>query len=98
MNPLLGIPCMAEVHRTRTTFRLISPQVRREEDVMTRSTEDLSTPLMSSHASVPQPRYNLGQYPQYYPAHTAPSAPPPSATPPDPAPHPAPGQFYPSLQ
>ena len=70
---------MAEVHRG-TTFRLISSQEPHDDG-------EVVTPLMSP---VPQPRYDLGQYPQLYPAHSAPSAPPPSNTPPD--------QFYPSLQ
>ena len=83
---------MAEVHRG-TTFRLISLQVLDTDGGV--STDDLARPLMSP---VPQARYDLGQYPQLYPAHSAPSAPPPSHTPPDSAPCPAPGQFYPSLQ
>ena len=91
-DPILGIPCMAEVHRG-ATFRLISPQVPPGDEGVT--PDDLATPLMSP---VPQARYNLGQYPQLYPAHAAPSAPPPSHTPPDPASHPAHAQFYPSLQ
>ena len=57
---------MAEVHRG-TTFRLISLQVLDTDDGV--STDDLARPLMSP---VPQARYDLGQYPQLYPAHSAP--------------------------
>lgn len=74
---------MAAVHRG-TTFRLISSQETHDDGVTTDN--ELATPLMSP---VPQARYDLGQYPQLYPAHSAPSAPPDQGQQ---------GQFYPSLQ
>ena len=82
-DPILGIPCMAAVHRG-TTFRLISSQETHDDGVTTDN--DTATPLMSP---LPRARYDLGQYPQLYPAHSAPSAPPDQGHQ---------GQFYPSLQ